>query len=254
MKRVVILGGTGAMGSQVAGLLHAAGHDVIRVGRGTGVDLSTGAGLAAAFAGADVVLDCVNNTSVLTWRRAISFFAGGAGNVVEAARSTGVSHLVDLSILNVTQPRARRLTAYYAGKAAQEETYRAGGVPLTVVATTAWFTLGETFLDQIRLGPLKAAVVPRLDLQPVSPDAAARLLADAVLADPPPEGAPRTLELAGPQRIRSDELARALAAARGRAVRVLGLSLPSRLLPPGVLLPGPDVPRDPVTLQEWLAG
>ena len=181
MSRVVVLGGTGEMGARVAAALEARGHDVVRAARSTGVDVTTGAGLDDALVGADTVLDCLN---VVTTSRAdaVAFFEGAARRVRAAAEQAGVGHLVVLSIVNTTDPTVRRAVGYYAGKAAQEEAYEGTTVPVTVVRTTAWFTLGETFLSQIRLG--RVAVVPRLRLRPVHPDAAASLLADVVARGP----------------------------------------------------------------------
>ena len=77
MGRVVVLGGTGAMGAAVSGLLRDRGHDVVVASRATGVDVSTGAGLDEALAGADTVVDCLNVTT-MSKRTAVSFFAGAA--------------------------------------------------------------------------------------------------------------------------------------------------------------------------------
>jgi hypothetical protein len=149
----------------------------------------TGAGLEAALAGADTVVDCLNVVT-MSRRTAVSFFAGAATRVSDAAATAGVGHIVCLSIVNVTDPTVRRLTGYYAGKAAQEQAYAAGPVPLTLARTTAWFSLAETFLSQIRLGPL--ALVPGLALQPVHPLAAATFVADAVESGPAPTSPPST--------------------------------------------------------------
>ena len=166
MSRVVVLGGSGAMGAQVCRLLRERGNDVLAASRATGVDVCTGAGLEAALSGADTVVDCLNVVT-MSRRTAVSFFAGAATRVSDAAATAGVGHIVCLSIVNVTDPTVRRLTGYYAGKAAQEQAYAAGPVPLTLARTTAWFSLAETFLSQIRLGPL--ALVPGLALQPRAP-------------------------------------------------------------------------------------
>lgn len=245
MSRVVVLGGTGEMGARVATVLEARGHDVVRAARSTGVDVTTGAGLDDALVGADTVLDCLN---VVTTSRAdaVAFFEGAARRVRAAAERAGVGHLVVLSIVNTTDPTVRRAVGYYAGKAAQEEAYEETTVPVTVVRTTAWFTLGETFLSQIRLG--RVAVVPRLRLRPVHPDAAASLLADLVARGP---GTP-LLELAGPEEVDAAEMARAVAAARHPGVRVVGLPLPVRGLRDG-LLPGPGVAVDDRRFGAWVA-
>jgi len=250
MSRVVVLGGSGAMGAQVCRLLRERGNDVLAASRATGVDVCTGAGLEAALSGADTVVDCLNVVT-MSRRTAVSFFAGAASRVADAAATAGVGHVVCLSIVNVTDPAVRRLTGYYAGKAAQEEAYAAGPVPLTLARTTAWFSLAETFLSQIRIGPV--AVVPGLRLQPVHPCAAAEFVADAVESGPASGSPPRVevRQLAGPEVMDAAAMARAVASARHPGVRVVRLPLP--MAGPRVgLLPEAHVPTDPRTFDGWL--
>ena len=182
MGRVVVLGGTGAMGAAVSGLLRDRGHGVVSASRATGVDVSTGDGLDEALAGADTVVDCLNVVT-MSKKKAVDFFTSAATNVATAAATAGVGHIVCLSIVNVTDPGVRRATGYYAGNAAQEAAYTAGPVPLTLARTTAWFSLAEAFLSQIRIGAV--ALVPGMWLQPVHPAAAAAFVVDAVESGPP---------------------------------------------------------------------
>ena len=253
MGRVVVLGGTGAMGAAVSGLLRDRGHDVVVASRATGVDVSTGAGLDEALAGADTVVDCLNVTT-MSKKKAVDFFTSAATNVATAAATAGVGHMVCLSIVNVTDLGVRRATGYYAGKAAQEEAYAVGAVPLTLARTTAWFTLAETFLSQLRIGPV--AVVPGMRLQPVHPAAAAAFVVDAVESGPPsgspPSPRPEVRQLAGPERHDAAAMARAVARTRHPGVRVVRLPLPMVGLRDG-LLPHPEVTTDLRTFSDWLA-
>ena len=230
MSRVVVLGGTGAMGAQVSSLLRERGHDVVAASRATGVDVTTGAGLDAALAGADTVVDCLNVVT-MSRRTAVSFFAGAASRIADAAATAG--------------------GGYYAGKAAQEEAYAAGPVPLTLAHTTAWFSLAETFLSQIRIGPV--AVVPGLRLQPVHPCAAAEFVADAVESGPASGSPPRVevRQLAGSEVMDAAAMARAVASARHPGVRVVRLPLPMSGPREG-LLPEAHVSTDPRTFDDWL--
>lgn len=234
------------MGSRVVEQLRRAGHDVLAASRTHGVDVLTGAGLDAALAGADVVIDCLNRTA-LSRRAAMPFFVGTADRVLDAARRCGVPHLVLTSICNVTDDAARRALGYYAGKAAQEDRYVGSGLPVTVVATTAWFTLAATALEQGSIGRL--AFVPTTLLRPVHPDAAASALVSAAEAGP----GVRRVELAGPEVLRADRMVRDLAAARGRRVRVIGVPFPGSAFRNGAMLPRPEVPVDGRRYSEWLA-
>lgn len=248
MSRVVVLGGTGAMGHAVSDVLRRRGHDVVAASRATGVDATTGAGLEQALAGADTVLDCLNVVT-LSKRAAVAFFGGAASRVAAGAARAGVGHVVCLSIVNVADPGVRRATGYYAGKAAQEEAYAAGPVPLTLARTTAWFSLAETFLRQIRLGPV--ALVPGMRLQPVHPAAAATFLADAVQAGPAVGHGAEVRQLSGPEEHDAAAMARAVAGARHPGVKVVRLPVPMVGLREG-LLPRGDVVVDARRFAEWL--
>ncbi len=256
MSRVVVLGGTGAMGSAVTALLRDRGHDAVAASRATGVDVSTGAGLDDALVGADTVVDCLNVVT-MSRKRAVSFFEGAATRVSRSAASAGVGHIVCLSIVNVTDPGVRRATGYYAGKAAQEEVYATATVPVTIARTTAWFSLAETFLSQIRVGPV--AVVPGMRVQPVHPAAAAAFVVDAVESGPATALAersttspgPEVRQLAGPEVLDAAAMARAVASARHPGVRVVRLPVPVTGLRQG-LLPRAEVPVDPRTFSDWL--
>jgi len=249
MSRVVVLGGTGEMGTALTQVLRGRGHDVVAASRATGVDATTGAGLDGVLSGADTVVDCLNHVTV-SRRTAVSFFGGAAGRVAAAAGSAGVSHVVCLSIVNAADPRVRRAMGYYAGKAAQEDAYRSGPVPVTLARTTAWFSLAETFLGQLRVGPV--ALVPGMRLQPVHPAAAADFLADAVEAGPGGGRAAGERQLAGPEEHDAAAMARAVARARHPGVKVVRLPLPVAALREG-LLPRGDVEVDPRRFADWLS-
>jgi uncharacterized protein YbjT (DUF2867 family) len=252
--RVVVLGGTGEMGSAVADRLEARGHDVTRAARSTGVDVGTPATLVEVLRGADCVVDCLNLVT-LSRRRAVAFFRGAARATADTAAAAEVPHVVAVSIVGVTDPAVARATGYYAGKAAQEAGYAAARVPVTLVRTTAWFTLAETFLGQLRVG--RVALVPRMRLRPVHPDAVAELVADVVEAGPSTGPAatagPAVRALAGPEETDAASMARAVAARAGGVVRVVGLPVPLGGLRTG-LLPGPDVPVDDRRFGDWVRG
>ncbi|MGL4745228.1 MAG: SDR family oxidoreductase [Dermatophilaceae bacterium] len=210
MTRVVVLGGTGEMGSLLVPLLLERGHDAVAASRSSGVNVVTGAGLDDALAGADTVVDCLGPPAG-SMRAAQRFFADAAVRVARSAAGAEVGHVVCLSIVGATSPAAQRLGGYYRGKAAQERTYAAGTTPATFVRTTQWFTLAGQLLEQFRAGPV--AVVPRLRFAPVYPAAAAVLLADTVDAGPPRAGS-SFAEVAGPEVVDAATMARGYAKAR----------------------------------------
>lgn len=252
MATMTVLGGTGQMGALAQELLTARGHTVRQASRATGVDVETGRGLVEAIEGAEVVLDCLNRQSQRR-KVAVSFFAGAATRVARATGDAGVKHVVVLSIVNVTEPAARRFTGYYAGKAAQEEVYaQSCPVPVTVVETTAWFTLARTFLDLLAVGPVRP--VPSMMLQPVHPAAAAELLADVCEQDPPTEDADgqafRRIQLAGPEPLSTVQMAQGLATAEGASGTIVPVPLPGGIR--RVLLPGPQARIDQRRYADWL--
>lgn len=119
---------------------------------------------------------------------------------------------------------------------------------MTFVRTTAWFTLAETFLTQFRVRSV--ALVPRLRLRPVHPEAAADLLAAVAAAPPPVPGAPAVRELAGPEVLDAAAMARSVAAARQPGVRVVGVPLLRRI--GEAMVPGLQVPFDGRRFADWL--
>lgn len=164
------------------------------------------------------------NHTTLSRRRAITLFATTARNV-------------------------RRALGYYDGKATQEETYATGPTPVTLVRTTAWFSLAETFLTQLRVSSL--AIVPRMRLRPLHPEAAEEAIAEAVELGPAPAHAVRVQELSGPDEIDAATLARQYAAAKRLDVKVLGNPMPILGLRNGVL-PDATVHVDVHHLTDWL--
>lgn len=245
--KVAVVGASGAMGREVTRRLRSRGHDVVEASRSSGVDAYTGAGLMAAFAGADAAVDCLNTTTA-SKSRAVDFFTTTARRISRAATGAGVPHLVLLSICNVADPVVRGGLGYYAAKAAQEDAYAASGRPVSVVATTQWFTLVEQMLARARIGPL--ALVPSLLVQPVHPGAVADLLVEIVEAG---AAAPARVELAGPERLRADDMARQLATVTGRGIHVVAVPYPGRRFRNGALVPH-AARIDERRYAEWLAG
>ena len=234
------------MGARVAGLFQADGHQVVVASRATGVDAHTGEGLGQAFAGADVIVDCLGAASMGA-KACIDFHERTAGNIVRAAREAGVNRLLCLSIINAREPSVNRVMGYYQGKAAQERAYLLSPLHVTILRTTQWHDFARRFSQAMRVGHW--AFVPRMQCQPVAPDAVARLIRDTVEAA---GASPKIVELAGPEPRDMAELAQILLAREEPTVRVICLPSLGFKVFSGGLLPPDGVPLDSGIFEQWL--
>lgn len=188
--KIVVIGGTGLIGRQVVRDVGKRGQEVVAASPSSGVDSITGLGLEEAFAGAQVVVD-VSNASSLADDAVVSFFETSAANVAAAARKAGVVHVVVLSIVGTDRLQA---SAYFRGKQAQETAFARSGVPFTLVRATQFFE----FLGTIADGYTRDGVahLPTFALQPVAAADVAATLADVALSKP----ANGIIEIAGSER------------------------------------------------------
>lgn len=188
--KIVVIGGTGLIGRKLVSDLAHRGHEVVAASPSSGVDSVTGAGLAEAFAKAQVVVD-VSNAPSFSDDEVLSFFRISATKIAAAARKAGVAHVVVLSIVGTDRLQA---SAYFRGKQAQEAAFAQSGVPFTIVRATQFFE----FLGTIADGYTREGVahLPVIALQPVAAADVAAALADVALSNPV-HGVP---EIAGPER------------------------------------------------------
>ena len=196
--KIVVIGGSGLIGSKLVDLLRKRGHEVAAASPNTGVNTLTGQGLAEALAGAQVVVDVANSPS-LEAEAATEFFLTSGRNLLAAEAAAGVSHHVALSVVG-TQRVAD--SGYLRAKAAQENLIKASPIPYSIVQSTQFFE----FIERIAKGAFDGDVYrlsPAL-VQPIASDDVVAALADVTL------GAPlnATVEVAGPEAIPLDELAR----------------------------------------------
>lgn len=196
--KIVVVGGTGLIGSKTIALLRAAGHEAVAAAPATGVNTITGDGLAEALEGADVVVDLVNSPSFEP-SAVMEFFKTHETNLTAAERRAGVPHHVALSIVGTDRMPDN---GYFAAKLAQEELIRSSGVPYTIVRSTQFLE----FLGAIAGGSdVDGSVHIATGLfQPIAADDVARLLADTIV-DVPRNG---IIEIAGPRRAPFDEIIR----------------------------------------------
>ncbi|RMI12504.1 SDR family oxidoreductase [Cellulomonas triticagri] len=211
--RMLVAGGTGHVGSRLTARLRELGHDVVVGSREDGFDPVTGAGVGDAVRGADVVVD-VLNTPEMEAAAATAFFRGTTERLLAAELSTGVRHHVLLSVVGADRALAN---GYYAGKVAQEDAVREGDVPFTVVRATQFHHFVPSIADWLTVDGTVHA--PGTLLQPVAVEDVVALLAD--VAEGPALG--DTVDLAGPDRFRLDDLLRATLAEQGdpRVVRTV---------------------------------
>ncbi|KJF21035.1 NmrA family protein [Rhodococcus sp. AD45-ID] len=244
--RIAVLGGTGLMGKLVVAEAEAAGHDVVIAARSTGVDISTGAGLAGALAGVDAVVD-VSDHVTNSAKKAVAFFEAAAQNIAAAENAAGVKHHVVLSIVNCDDPRLKAF-GYYQGKAAQERAVSASGIPFTILRSAQWFEFGEKTVSLMGFGPL--ALVPRMRSKPVAAKTVAKALVQA--AEKGPSG--RAADLAGPEVLEIPEMTRKILRRRGTRKLLIPVSMPGagKAMRSGALLPGADSISAGPTLDEWL--
>jgi uncharacterized protein YbjT (DUF2867 family) len=242
--RIAVAGGTGVVGRPLVDELAQRGHEIVVLARSHGVDVESGAGVAEALSGADVVVD-VTSVPTLSRKRAVRFFEAGTRNLTETGRLAGVAHHVVLSIVGIDRVPG---FGYYAGKLRQEQLALSGPVPSTVLRATQFHDFPVQLLARTR-GPV--APVPRMRSRPVDVTEVASALAD--LAVGPARG--RAGEIAGPEVLEIIDMARRVAVGR----RVVGFRLPGpagRALAAGALLPqepGTPVLQGRITFDEWVA-
>ncbi|MFH9468742.1 SDR family oxidoreductase [Streptomyces clavifer] len=242
--RVAVAGGTGLVGRYVVEELAAAGQEPVVLARSQGVDLVTGAGLDAAMAGVEAVVD-VSNVTTTSGKKAVAFFDSVGRNLLDAGKRAGVGHHVVLSIVGIDQVGL----GYYQGKLRQEDVAKSGRTPWTVLRATQFHEFAEQILDRVP-GPL--AVVPRMRTQPVAAREVAQQLVRLAMA--PAQGmAP---EFAGPQVEQVVDMVRRLLRARHQRRLLLPVKMPGAAgtaMAGDGLLPVGQGPRGSQTFEAWLA-
>jgi uncharacterized protein YbjT (DUF2867 family) len=188
--KIVVIGGTGLIGSKVVGTLKRKGHEAIAAAPNTGVNTITGEGLADALAGAHVVVDLANSPSFED-QAAMDFFETSGRNLLAAEAAVGVSHHVALSIVGTDRTPDN---GYFRAKVAQEKLITASGIPYTIIRSTQFLE----FLRAIAASGADGNVVrisPGL-FQPIAADDVAAIVTEVALT------APRNgiVEIAGPER------------------------------------------------------
>jgi uncharacterized protein YbjT (DUF2867 family) len=244
--KIVVIGGSGLIGTKLVNKLRELGHEVVAASPTSGVNTITGEGLAEALAGAQVVVDVANSPSFED-AAVLKFFETSGRNLLAAEAAAGVGHHVALSVVGTDRLLQ---SGYFRAKMAQEDLIKASKVPYTILRSTQFFE----FLNGIAQSATDGQTV-RLSpafVQPVVSDDVAAAMADVTL------GAPvnGTVELAGPERLRLDELVQRFLSANHDArqvvadvhARYFGAELNDQSLIPG------DNPRiAPTRFEDWLS-
>ena len=194
--KVVVIGGTGLIGSKLVTRLKDAGHEVVVGAPNTGVNTITGEGLDAALAGASVVVDVANSPSFAD-DAVMDFFKTSGRNLLAAEAKHGVGHHIALSVVGTERLQA---SGYFRAKQAQEDLIAESGIPYTIVHSTQFFEFAGGIAQSATDGQtvrLSAALI-----QPISSDDVADAMFDATVGQP----ANAIVQIAGPGRFRLAEL------------------------------------------------
>jgi uncharacterized protein YbjT (DUF2867 family) len=193
--KIVVIGGTGLIGSKTVAILRQGGHEVVAASPKSGINSITGEGVKEAMAGTQVVIDLANSPSFED-KAVLKFFETSGRNLLAAEAEAGVRHHVALSIVGTD----RSDNGYFRAKIAQEKLIKASGIPYTIIRSTQFLE----FLGAIAASGAVGNVVkisPGL-FQPIASDDVAAIVADVALA------APRNgiVEIAGPERAPFNEI------------------------------------------------
>jgi uncharacterized protein YbjT (DUF2867 family) len=209
--KIVIIGGTGLIGSNLAGKLTKLGHEVVAAAPTTGVNTITGEGLSTVLAGADVVVDVANSPSFED-NAVMSFFTTSGKNLLAAEAAAGVKHHVALSVVGTERLLA---SGYFRAKLAQEDLIKSAPVPYTIVRATQFFEFVGAIAQSCTDG--NTVTVSSGLMQPMASEDVAAALAKVAI-DPPRKG---TIEIGGPQALPMGEFVRLYLAAKGETRTVI---------------------------------
>lgn len=243
--KIVVIGGSGLIGTKLVNDLRQRGHEVVAASPSTGVNTITGQGLTEALKGAQVVVDVANAPS---WedKAVLEFFETSGRNLLVAEAAAGVKHHVALSVVGTDRLLA---SGYFRAKMAQEKLIKASHIPYTIVRATQFFEFVPSFA-QLATEGANVRVPPAL-MQPIVSDDVAAALADVALG----EAINGMIEIAGPEQIRQDELVRQFLSATGDSRKVItdanalyyGLKVNDQSL-----VPGPNPRLGSTHFAEWL--
>jgi uncharacterized protein YbjT (DUF2867 family) len=242
--KIVVIGGTGLIGSKLVGKLRERGQEVVAASPSTGVNSVTGEGLADALKGAAVVVDVTNSPS---WEdaAALKFFETSTRNLLEYEAAAGVGHHVALSVVGTERLLE---SGFFRAKLAQENLIKASSIPYSIIRATQFFEFVTKIADFATEG--YAVRLPPVLFQPMAADDVAGALGGIAMGSP----VNATVEIGGPERFRLDELIRRNLAARKDPREVIadpharyyGIEVSER-----TLVPGDDARLGETRFEDW---
>ena len=245
--KIVVIGGTGLVGSKVITKLTEHGHEAVSASPNSGVNTLTGEGLAEVLVGADVVID-VSNSPSFEENAVLDFFTTSTTNLLAAEKAAGVSHHVALSVVGTDRLPD---SGYFRAKVAQENLIKASGLPYSIVHATQFFEFVKSIADAATDGT--TVRLSHALIQPIAADDVATAVARTAVGSP----LQGTLEVAGPTQLGLDELVRTGLSLRGdpREV-VVDANAPyfGAVLAERTLVPDADATVFSTTFEEWLGG
>jgi uncharacterized protein YbjT (DUF2867 family) len=244
--KIVVIGGTGLIGTKVVDLLRGRGHEVVAASPNTGVNTLTGEGLREAMAGARVVVDVANSPSFED-RAVMEFFETSGHNLLAAEAAAGVKHHVALSVVGTDRLQK---SGYFRAKLVQERLIRESKIPYTIVRSTQFFEFMASIAnagtqgDTVRLS--SAAI------QPIAADDVAQVIADVALSEP----IDGMIEIAGPERFALSQIVQTYLAANADARQVVAdehAGYSGMEINDESLVPAKDAQIGAVRFEAWLS-
>ena len=251
--KIVVIGGTGLIGSKVVSRLQEAGHEVVPASPRLGINTITGEGVLAALEGASVVVD-VSNSANFEYATALPFFQTSTDNLIDAAKTAGVGHLVALSVVGAKElseggDPETTTAGYFVAKQLQESLIAASGIPWSIVHATQFFEFIPGIADvQTVDGTVR---VPPVRFQPMAADDVAAAVAGVALEAP----ANDIVETGGPDQDQFDAVIRTVLRARNDPREVVadpgagyyGIAVRER-----TLVPADGARQGAIHLDDWL--
>jgi uncharacterized protein YbjT (DUF2867 family) len=243
--KIVVIGGSGLIGSKLVNMLREHGHEVVAASPSSGVNTITGEGLADALKGASVVVDVTNSPS---WEDAavLKFFETSTRNLLAEEAAAGVGHHVALSVVGTERLLE---SGFFRAKIAQENLIKSSPIPYTIVRATQFFEFVNKIADFSTDG--NTVRLPHVLIQPMAADDVASAVGRVAMGSP----VNGTVEVGGPDRFRLDELIRTDLAARKDPREVIadpkasyyGIQVTER-----ALVPEDQAQRSEIRFENWL--